>query len=83
TVDPSPSVTLVSAVSSEPDDVPGDADGTTTHDVSIVDAHTFDLRAERDERGTGRTYAITYRATDACGNAGTRTGTIRVPADRG
>ncbi|MEA2244666.1 MAG: uncharacterized protein QOD24_4222, partial [Solirubrobacteraceae bacterium] len=83
TVDPSPSVTLVSAVSSEPDDAPGDADGTTTHDVSIVDAHTFDLRAERDERGTGRTYAITYRATDACGNSVTRTGTVRVPADRG
>jgi hypothetical protein len=63
TVDPSPSVTLVSAVSSEPDDAPGAADGTTTHDVSIIDPHTFDLRA--GAAPGARTRSPTARPTPA------------------
>jgi predicted extracellular nuclease len=81
--DPTPSVSLVSVTSNEPDDAPGNADGTTTNDIVIVDDDTFQLRAERSEDGSGRTYTITYRATDACGNQTHATATVRVPIDLG
>lgn len=78
--DASVDVELVSVTSNEPDDAPGDADGATTGDVEIVDDDTFRLRAERLETGTGRIYTITYRATDACGNATTAQAVVDVPA---
>jgi hypothetical protein len=78
-VDPSPAVTFVSATSSEPDDAPGGADGSTTDDVVIVNGTTFKLRAERSETGSGRVYTLTYRATDVCGNSTTRSALVRVP----
>jgi uncharacterized protein len=74
-----PTVTLVSATSSEPDNAPSGADGSTTNDVVVVDKDTFRLRAERNENGPGRTYTLTYRATDACGNATVQPTTVRVP----
>jgi predicted extracellular nuclease len=77
--DPTPSVSLVSVTSNEPDDAPGDGDGSTTNDILIVDDDTFRLRAERSEDGTGRIYTITYLATDACGNVTEATTTVRVP----
>jgi uncharacterized protein len=80
--DPSPTVELVSAESSEPDDAPGGGDGNTRNDVVVVDDDTFRLRAERDENGPGRTYTVTYRATDACGNATTDSATVTVPLER-
>jgi hypothetical protein len=46
-----------------------------------VDDDTLRLRAERDENGTGRTYTVTYRATDACGNATTDSATVTVPLE--
>jgi predicted extracellular nuclease len=78
-VDASPSLTLVSVTSNEPDDAPGGADGNTTNDIVIVDQDTFRLRAERSETGTGRIYTITYQATDACGNSTTKSVTVTVP----
>jgi predicted extracellular nuclease len=75
--DPTPTVQLVSAVSNEPDNGPGD--GNTTNDVVIVDQDTFRLRAERAGGGSGRIYTITYRATDACGNTTTESATVTVP----
>ena len=63
-----PTVTLVSVTSNEPDDAPGDADGKTKNDIVIVDQDTFRLRAERSDTGSGRIYTITYQTTDACGN---------------
>jgi hypothetical protein len=81
-VDPSPSVVLVSATSNEPDNAPGGADGNTVNDVLRVDDTHFRLRAERNENGAGRTYTITYRATDACGNSTTRSATVSVPISR-
>jgi predicted extracellular nuclease len=77
--DPSPEVSLVSATSNEPDNAPGDADGNTTQDIVRVNDTTFKLRAERSERGSGRVYSLTYRATDNCGNAATGTATVTVP----
>jgi streptogramin lyase len=74
-----PTVELVSATSNEPDNMPGEADGNTTNDVVKVDDYTFQLRAERNERGTGRIYTITYRATDASGKGTTQSATVSVP----
>ena len=49
----------------------------------IVDDTTFKLRAERAGGGDGRTYTITYEATDACGNSATDSLEVFVPHDRG
>ena len=76
-----PTVTLVSATSSEPDNAPGGADGNTDDDVVVDDLDTFRLRAERNENGAGRIYTITYRAVDACGNATIESATVTVPIE--
>jgi len=67
------------ATSSEPDNAPGGADRNTDDDDDDVDQDTFRLRAERNENGAGRTYTITYRAVDACGNATTESASVTVP----
>ena len=62
--DEKPSITLASIVSSDPDpsheDVQGAAFGTADFD--------FELRAERGDKGSPRTYTICYDARDAAGN---------------
>jgi predicted extracellular nuclease len=78
--DPNPTVVLVGLTSNEPDNGPDD--GNTTNDIVRVDDDTFRLRAERRESGTGRVYTITYRATDDCGNATTRSAVVSVPVSR-
>jgi len=78
-VDPDPSLTLVSVTSNEPDNAPGDADGNTVDDIVVDSDTSFRLRAERSETGTGRVYTVTYRATDACGNSTVRSATVTVP----
>jgi predicted extracellular nuclease len=78
--DPGPVVTLLSAVSNEPDNGPDD--GNTTDDVVIVDDDTFRLRAERSSSGTGRVYTLTYEAVDSCGNSILGTATVTVPLER-
>jgi hypothetical protein len=84
---PAVMVTLVSAVSSEPDDAPGEGDGRTTGDVvgaaPGTAATSIELRAERSGSGAGRTYALTYRATDAAGNAAPALALVSVPHDLG
>ncbi len=78
--DPAPVVTLVSAVSSEPDNATGNGDGDTTNDIQIIGGVVW-LRAERAGGGPGRTYTLTYRATDASGNFTTAVATVNVPAN--
>ncbi|UCF45131.1 MAG: hypothetical protein JSW44_00365, partial [Candidatus Bathyarchaeota archaeon] len=79
-VDPSPTWTLVSATSNEPDN--GKGDGNTINDIEILGDTMFRLRAERSGRGQGRTYTITYSATDASGNSAEASVTITVPHNK-
>lgn len=76
-------VTLVSIVSNEPDDAPGQSDGHTTGDIQGADFGTpdfnFQLRAERDSKGTGRVYEVTYQAMSPSGVSVTATATVSVP----
>jgi hypothetical protein len=80
-------VDLVSVTSSEPDDTPGNTDGSTTQDIQQAAAGTPDssllLRAEREGKGPGRVYELLYRAVDASGNATTAIGVVTVPHDQG
>ena len=72
------SVELVSITSSEPGS--GDIDGAALG----TDDRTFRLRAQRNGGGPGRTYTVTYRATDtATGASTTATATVVVPHDQG
>jgi hypothetical protein len=80
-------VALTSVTSSEPDDAAGGGDGSTVHDIQGADLGTADfrvaLRAERDGSGSGRTYTLTYTATDAAGNAAVGSSSVLVPHDLG
>jgi hypothetical protein len=79
-------VVLASVVSSEPDDAPGGSDGNTTNDIQDAATGTEDLqlklRAERSVSGTGRTYTISYRSTDAHGNSATNSVPVFVAHDK-
>ncbi len=81
-LDPNSVIRLLSVTSNEPDNAEGPADGNTTDDIIIDDYH-FQLRAERSDNGTGRTYTITYVVTDACGNSTTQSATVTVPLQLG
>jgi hypothetical protein len=85
--DPAATARLVSVVSSEPDDAPGDGDGRTTGDVMGADVGTPDgevlLRAERSGDGPGRSYELTYAARDASGNSASALTVVTVPHDQG
>jgi hypothetical protein len=82
--DPGASFVLTSIVSNEPDDDGGD--GNTVDDVQGAEFGTPDttflLRAERNGDGTGRTYTVTYTATDAAGHSQDSSVVVTVPHDR-
>ena len=48
-----------------------------------TDDRSFQLRATRTGGGRGRTYTITYAATDSVGNRATQATTVTVPHDQG
>src|SRR5262249_21880245 len=53
-------VVIDKVTSDEPDNAPGDADGSTTKDIVIAaDCKSVQLRAERDETKNGRLYVVT------------------------
>ncbi len=76
--DPNPRVTLVSITSNEPL-APNDVQGA----VIGTDTRSFLLRAERLGTGTGRVYAVRYRAMDASGNMTFATAQVMIPHDQG
>ena len=82
--DPDPQVVLASIVSDESPDSLGD--GSTDPDVDAdigTDDRDFSLRAERAGGGDGRTYAITYTATDFSDNSASVTVYVDVWERRG
>lgn len=80
------SLALDSIVSDEPDNGTGIGDGNTVNDIQNAAFGTedlmFDLRSERDQEQDGRTYTITYEATDGSGNTATDEATVHVPHDQ-
>jgi cysteine-rich repeat protein len=70
-------LSITSITSNEPID--GTGDGHTNGDTVIVDATTFELRAERDGHGGGRSYRVNF--IDAHGESGACT--FVVPHDLG
>jgi hypothetical protein len=82
--DPNPVFALVSIINSEPDN--GTGDGDRPHDIQNTEYGTadvdFSLRSERAGTGDGRTYTITYVATDSSGNETECTAEVLVPHDR-
>jgi len=85
--DPSATIRLISANSSESDDATGSGDGNTTEDIQGASIDTTDssvlLRAERSGSGPGRVYTLTYSARDASGNATSALAMVTVPQDEG
>ncbi len=83
-IDPQPVVTLLSVVSSEPDN--GVGDGDTVDDIQDAESGTDDrelkLRAERSGEGNGRIYTLTYQARDAAGNTTIEEVIVTVPRNR-
>jgi len=81
------SVRLESITSSEPDDAEGSGDGHSTNDIQGAAYgsadFTFALRAERDREGPGRTYRVTYSATDSLGRAAAASAVVVVPVGHG
>ncbi|HET6845902.1 MAG TPA: ExeM/NucH family extracellular endonuclease [Anaerolineales bacterium] len=73
-------VQLISVTSNEPDD--GLGDGDETNDIVILDADSFDLRAERSGLGSGREYTITYEVTNTCGATALASAVVTVPHNR-
>jgi len=81
---PGVSYVLSSITSSEPDNGLGDGDTVgDIQDASFGTADTtFRLRAERSGNGLGRTYTITYTATDASQNQASAQAVVLVPHDK-
>ena len=72
--------TPVCTISVDSDQPPGDRRGRpSASDWHVRDAHTVELRAERNPRGTQRTYTLTVSCADAAGNAVTQATTVVVP----
>ena len=57
-------------------------DGNTTDDVQVDGAGNISLRAERSGSSSGRTYTITYSATDASGNTSEASAVVTVPHNK-
>jgi len=77
---------LLSVSSSEPDDLPGSNDCSTTGDIQDAAVGTPDvdllLRAERNSQGPGRVYTLTYQVTDSAGLTRTGVSQVTVPKNK-
>jgi hypothetical protein len=81
---PGVSYVLKSITSDEPDN--GTGDGDTVNDIQNADYGTpdieFDLRSERTGNQDGRTYTITYSASDNGNNSTDDSATVEVPHNK-
>jgi len=71
--------TIISIYSDEPEDAKGWGDGKTKHDMVILGSNSFMVRAERNGKGNGRVYGITFEVVDEAGNTATGTCYVGVP----
>jgi hypothetical protein len=70
--------------SSEGNDDPDDRQGAHSGpDIVVIDAHSVDVRSEREGTGPGRLYAIGFTIHDRAGNAAHGMCGVFVPHDRG
>jgi hypothetical protein len=78
---------LTGISSNEPDFSPDPGKGSSREDIQGAEVGSgdfnFQLRAERDGRGNGRFYELTYTAIDGTGNSRTITSAVLVPHDQG
>jgi hypothetical protein len=81
-----PSIVLQSVASTEPQGGSRNGSGRKASDIQSAEIGTADyfvlLRAEREGSGPGRTYTVTYRATDSAGNGGVGVVEVEVPHDQ-
>jgi large repetitive protein len=75
--------TILSIYSDEPEDAPGDGDGSTLEDIIITGKSSFRVRAERQSNGNGRVYGVRFELKDLTGNARTGLCHIQVPPAEG
>jgi hypothetical protein len=80
-------IRLDSITSSEPDDAEGSGDGHTRDDIQGATYgsadFSFALRAERAGEGPGRTYRVTYSATDVLGRTASGSAVAVAPVGGG
>lgn len=79
TVDPAPTLEIISVTSNQADN--GTGDGDEPGDIVFTGGFTMQLRAERSH-GIDRIYTITVQATDASGNVSTATVLVRASASK-
>jgi hypothetical protein len=79
--DPNPTVTLAQVTSSEQDDALAAGGNIAGAQIGTSDGEVL-LRADRLGVGPGRTYSLTYIATDASGNATPAQAVVTVPHDQ-
>jgi hypothetical protein len=71
---------ILSAYSDEPENAKGD--GNTTGDIVILSSNEFQVRAERQGKGNGRVYGVSFAVSDASGNSTTATCRVAVAHDQ-
>jgi probable HAF family extracellular repeat protein len=73
---------ITSIYSDEPEDALGNGDGHTTGDIVITGNSSFQIRSERQGKGNGRVYGVSFTVTDGNGNFTTSTCLFSVPHDQ-
>ena len=76
-------VVIANVSSDEPEDAPGNGDGSTARDIVIAsDCRQVQLRAERAGAINGRVYTVTLQVADASGNVASAVFRVHVPVSR-